>query len=179
MSRIGKTEIKIPGGVTVNVATAAVTVKGPKGELSLDIPEEITVEQNDDALRIERANDSKRVRQLHGTVRSRLSNMVVGTSNGFERILEIQGVGYRAQLQGKNLDLSLGKSHPIVFSPPDGVELAVDGNTKVIVKGIDKEKVGAAAAKIRSYSPPEPYKGKGIRYVDEYVRRKAGKTVAG
>lgn len=179
MSRVGKTEINVPDSVTVSIAQGAVTVKGPKGELSLEIPEEITVEQNDNAIRVERTDETKRVRQLHGTVRSHLSNMVVGTSAGFERVLEIQGVGYRAQLQGKDLDLSLGKSHPIVYSPPEGVELAVDGNTKVIVKGIDKEKVGAAAAKIRSYSPPEPYKGKGIRYVDEYVRRKAGKTVAG
>lgn len=179
MSRIGKKQLELPSGVTITVADSAVSVKGSKGELSLTVPAEITVEVDGTQVNVQRTSERKDVRQLHGTIRSRLANMITGVSQGFERILEIQGVGYRAQAQGTSLDLSVGQSHPIVYTPPEGVELALDGATKVIVRGIDKEAVGAAAAKIRSFSPPEPYKGKGIRYQDEYVRRKAGKKVAG
>ncbi len=177
MSRIGFKNIPLPSGVTGNVADGEVTVKGPKGELSIKLPGQISVAIEGDSIVVSRESEIKAVRQLHGTIRSRINSMTIGVSKGFEKNLEIQGVGYRAAVQGKELNLSLGKSHPVIFQVPDGVEVKVEANTKLSVSGIDKQLVGAAAAKIRSFYPPEPYKGKGIRYVDEYVIRKTGKSV--
>jgi len=178
MSRIGEKAIHLPDGVAVTVSDTTVTVKGGSGELTFSLPQGVSALVGDNSVSVSRLSDVKSVRQLHGTVRSRIANMVVGVSRGFEKRLEIQGVGYRAQIQGKQLNLSLGKSHPVVYQIPDGVDVSVETNTKVTVRGIDKETVGAVAAKIRSFYPPEPYKGKGIRYQGEHVRRKAGKTVA-
>ncbi len=178
MSRIGLKIIPLLSGISCSVANGKVIVKGPKGELDLLLPEKISVVADETSVTVSRSSEIKSVKQLHGTIRSRINNMTVGVSKGFEKKLEIQGVGYRAALQGKELNLSLGKSHPVLFQIPDGVEIKVDGNTNLTVSGIDKQLVGAAAAKIRAYYPPEPYKGKGIRYVGEYVIRKAGKSVA-
>ena len=178
MSRIGLINITLPKDVTCNVTDGEAKVKGPKGELSLQIPQNITVAVDDNSVSVRRESEIKSVKQLHGTIRSRINNMIIGVSKGFEKKLEIQGVGYRAAIKGNDLDLSLGKSHPIIYQVPEGVVVKVEGNTNLTVSGIDKQLVGAASAKIRSYYPPEPYKGKGIRYVDEYVIRKAGKSVA-
>jgi large subunit ribosomal protein L6 len=176
MSRIGRKPIEIPSGVTVTKNNNTVTVKGPKGELTNTFnPEmQITVEEN--VINVARPSDVKEHRSLHGTTRSLLSNMVEGVSKGFEKSLELIGVGYRAQKQGKKLVLNVGYSHPVEIEPETGIEIDVPANTKVIVKGIDKERVGAIAANIRGVRPPEPYKGKGIRYEGEFVRRKEGKT---
>ena len=179
MSRIGETLIQIPDGVTITNSNDVVTVKGPKGQLEFKIPNGIKVEIENNSIAVKRLSDIKTVRQLHGTVRSILNNYVIGTSKGFEKKLEIRGVGYRAKVAGKDLVLNIGKSHDVVFAIPDEVTLTVQANTNLSVSGISKELVGAVAAKIRSFYPPEPYKGKGIRYVDEYVRQKAGKTIAG
>ena len=176
MSRIGRKPIAVPKGVDVSIKGDDVTVKGSKGSLSFSIMPNISVELENGSLLVKRANDEKSVRAAHGMTRAILSNMITGVNQGFERVLEIIGVGYRAQMQGKNLVLSLGFSHPVEVEPPAGIELAVDGPTKVIVKGIDKQLVGQMAANIRGYRPPEPYKGKGIRYAGEYVIRKAGKA---
>ena len=176
MSRIGRKPITLPKGVEVKIEGAEVMVKGAKGSLRFDVLPEITVEMKDSEIHVSRVNDEKRNRAAHGMTRAILSNMVVGVSQGFERVLEIIGVGYRAQMQGNNLVMSLGFSHPVEVTPPAGIELAVDGPTKVIVRGIDKQLVGQVAANIRGYRPPEPYKGKGIRYLDEFVIRKAGKA---
>lgn len=177
MSRIGEKLIQIPDGVTVTYNNNVVTVKGPKGQLEFQIPNRIKIEIENNTIAVKRLSDLKTVRQLHGTVRSILDNLVVGTSKGFEKKLEIRGVGYRAKVAGKDLVLSIGKSHDIIFTIPEGINIAVEANTNISVSGISKEIVGASAAKIRSFYPPEPYKGKGIRYVDEYVRQKAGKTI--
>ncbi len=179
MSRIGETLIQIPEGVTFTNNNEVVMVKGPKGQLEFKIPEGIKVEVENNSIAVKRLSDLKTVRQLHGTVRSILNNYVIGTSKGFEKKLEIRGVGYRAKITGKDLVLSIGKSHDVIFAIPEEVTITVEGNTKLSVAGISKEIVGAVAAKIRAFYPPEPYKGKGIRYVDEYVRQKAGKTIAG
>ncbi len=179
MSRIGETLIQIPEGVTLTDNNGVVTVKGPKGQLEFKIPEGIKIEIENNSIAVKRLSDLKTVRQLHGTVRSILNNYVIGTSKGFEKKLEIRGVGYRAKVAGKDLVLNIGKSHDVVFAIPEEVTVTVEGNTNLSVTGISKEFVGAAAAKIRSFYPPEPYKGKGIRYVGEYVRQKAGKTIAG
>lgn len=179
MSRIGETLIQIPEGVTFTDNNEVVIVKGPKGQLEFKIPEGIKVEVENNSIAVKRLSDLKTVRQLHGTVRSILNNYVIGTSKGFEKKLEIRGVGYRAKIAGKELILSIGKSHDVIFAIPEEVAITVEGNTKLSVAGISKEIVGAVAAKIRAFYPPEPYKGKGIRYVDEYVRQKAGKTIAG
>jgi len=176
MSRIGRKPITLPKGVEVKIEGADVMVKGTKGSLKFGVLPEITVEMKEGQIHVSRANDEKHNRAAHGMTRAILSNMVTGVSQGFERILEIIGVGYRAQMQGNNLVIALGFSHPVEVVPPAGIELAVDGPTKIIVRGIDKQLVGQMAANIRSYRPPEPYKGKGIRYVDEFVIRKAGKT---
>ncbi|MDR3254888.1 MAG: 50S ribosomal protein L6 [Synergistaceae bacterium] len=176
MSRIGRKPIPLPKGVDVKIDPGEVTVKGTKGLLSFGILPSITVSLSDGVLSVARANDQKNIRAAHGMTRAILSNMIVGVSQGFEKVLEIIGVGYRAQMQGKNLVLALGFSHPVEIVPPDGIELAVDGPTKVIIRGIDKQLVGQTAANIRGYRPPEPYKGKGIRYSGEYVIRKAGKA---
>ncbi len=175
MSRIGKHPIELPGGVSLTVDGSTVTAKGPKGELSLDLPESIAVQQEDNTVTVTRANETKEVRSLHGTLRARIANMVTGVSTGFERNLDIIGVGYSAELSGKKLVMKLGFSHPCEFAPPAGIEIEVPAPTRIVVKGIDKQLVGQIAADIRALRPPEPYKGKGIRYHDEYVRRKAGK----
>jgi large subunit ribosomal protein L6 len=176
MSRIGKRSISIPQKVTVTIDGQKVAVKGPKGELFRVLPAEVTVEQDGEMLLVKRRDESRAARQRHGLSRTLVSNMVEGVSQGFQRRLEIQGVGYRAQVQGRNLILNVGYSNPVQIEPPDGIQVAVEGNTNVIVSGIDKEIVGNTAAKIRAVRPPEPYKGKGIRYTGEMVRRKAGKA---
>ena len=176
MSRIGRKPITLPEGVEVKIEGAEVTVKGTKGTLSFGVLPGITVEMKEGRIQVSRADDEKHNRAAHGMTRAILSNMVTGVSQGFERVLEIIGVGYRAQMQGSNLVLSLGFSHPVEVEPPAGIELAVDGPTKVIVRGIDKQAVGQTAANIRGFRPPEPYKGKGIRYMNEFVIRKAGKA---
>jgi large subunit ribosomal protein L6 len=177
MSRVGKKPIEVPTGVTVTVdENNTVVVKGPKGELTNSFNKDIKIEQNDNIITLTRPSESKEHRTIHGTTRALLANMVTGVSEGFTRGLELVGVGYRAQLQGKKLVLNVGFSHPVEFEAEDGVEIEVPSNTKIIVKGINKEKVGALASNIRQVRPPEPYKGKGIRYEGEYVRRKEGKT---
>jgi large subunit ribosomal protein L6 len=176
MSRIGKRPIPVPAKVDVKIDGQAVTVKGPKGELSRVLPAEVEVTQDNGTLVVSRRSESRAARQRHGLSRTLVFNMVEGVSQGFQKRLEIQGVGYRAQVQGRNLVLSVGYSHPVQIEPPDGIQLAVENNTNVIVSGINKEDVGNTAAKIRAVRPPEPYKGKGIRYAGEIVRRKAGKA---
>ena len=176
MSRIGKRPIPIPQKVEIAVDGQQVTVKGPKGELSRSLPAEVEITQEDGTILVTRRNESRAARQRHGLSRTLVANMVEGVSQGFQRRLEIQGVGYRAQVQGRNLVLNVGYSHPVQIEPPDGIQLAVENNTNVVVTGINKEDVGNVAAKIRSVRPPEPYKGKGIRYAGEIVRRKAGKA---
>ncbi len=176
MSRIGKMPIAIPAGVTVEVAeNNKVTVKGPKGTLERVFPAEMQFEQNDGQIEVKRPDDQKKTRALHGLSRSLLNNMVVGVTDGYEKKLEVNGVGYRAAKSGKKLTLTLGYSHPVELEDPEGIETVVDGNA-IIVKGIDKEKVGQFAAIIREKRAPEPYKGKGIKYSDEVIRRKVGKT---
>ncbi len=177
MSRVGKKPIEVPSNVTVTVsADNTVTVKGPKGELTRQFNQDMKIQQEGNIITVVRPSDSKEHRTIHGTTRALLANMVQGVSEGFSRSLELIGVGYRAQLQGKKLVLNVGYSHPVEFTAEPGIEIEVPSNTKVVVKGIDKERVGAFAADIRAVRPPEPYKGKGIRYEGEYVRRKEGKT---
>lgn len=176
MSRIGKLPIPVPSGVTVTIDGQKVTVKGSKGELSRVLPEEVLVVQDGDTLMVNRQSDSRTCRERHGLSRTLVANMVEGVSKGFEKRLEIQGVGYRAAVQGQKLTMSLGYSHPVEFEPPTGIQFKVESNTNVIVTGIDKEIVGNVAARIRAARPPEPYKGKGVRYAGEMVRRKAGKA---
>jgi large subunit ribosomal protein L6 len=177
MSRIGKMPVVLPTGVTVDIKKNSVLVKGPKGELNRDFPPEINLEQEDGQIVVTRNSDHRTHRAKHGLTRALLNNMVVGVSEGFKRDLYIEGVGYRAQMQGKNLVLNVGYSHPVVFEPPAGVSFEVDkSGRELVVSGIDKEVVGEIAARIRRTRPPEPYKGKGIRYVNERIRRKAGKA---
>ncbi|WP_049407665.1 50S ribosomal protein L6 [Staphylococcus pettenkoferi] len=176
MSRVGKKVIEIPNDVTVSIDNNTVTVKGPKGELSKTLSERMTYKQEDNALEVIRPTDSQEDRTVHGTTRALINNMVLGVSQGFSKSLELVGVGYRAQMQGKNLVLNVGYSHPVEIKAEDGISFSVEKNTNVTVSGISKELVGATASNIRSVRPPEPYKGKGIRYKDEYVRRKEGKT---
>ncbi len=175
MSRIGRQPIEIPDGVEVDVEASAVKVKGPKGELSQEIVRDMKVSLEDGAVKVERPTDRGEHRALHGLTRSLIANMVEGVTNGYEKRLEIQGVGYRAQLKGKNLELALGYSHPVSIEAPEGIEFEVPQPTEVVVRGIDKQLVGETAARIRKSRPPEPYKGKGIRYSGEHVRRKVGK----
>lgn len=177
MSRVGKKPIEVPAEVTVTVnADNIVVVKGPKGELTKSFNQDIKIEQEGTVITLVRPSDSKEHRTIHGTTRALLANMITGVSAGFERGLDLVGVGYRAQLQGTKLVLNVGYSHPVEFTPEDGLVVEVPSNTKVIVRGIDKERVGALASNIRQVRPPEPYKGKGIRYEGEVVRRKEGKT---
>ena len=177
MSRIGKAPIDVPGGVDVAIANGTVTVKGPNGTLSRAVPGEIVVRQDGATLLVERPNDERENRALHGLTRSLVANMVQGVTAGFTKELEIVGVGYRAEAQGPDkIRLALGFSHPVIVEAPDGVTFEVPQPTRVIVKGIDKEKVGQVAANIRSIRKPEPYKGKGVRYAGERVMRKAGKA---
>jgi large subunit ribosomal protein L6 len=175
MSRIGKKPIPVPDSVTVSLGPGRVTVNGPKGELNQDFSPAIEIVQEDGTLVVKRPTDRGEHRALHGLTRSLVANMVEGVTQGFERRLEIQGVGYRARLQGKALELSVGFSHPVSVPAPDGIEFEVPTPTEVIVRGIDKQLVGETAARIRRVRPPEPYKGKGIRYAGEHVRRKVGK----
>jgi large subunit ribosomal protein L6 len=175
MSRIGKKPIAVPDGVTVELGPELVVVKGPKGELSQGVSPRMTIEEEDGTLTVRRPTDRGPDRALHGLTRSLLANLVEGVTEGFERRLEIQGVGYRARLQGRTLDLTVGYSHPVSLAAPEGIEFEVPQPTQVIVRGIDKQLVGETAARIRRVRPPEPYKGKGIRYAGEQVRRKVGK----
>ena len=177
MSRIGKAPINIPSGVEVSIAGRTVTVKGPKGTLSRDIPGDIVVRKEDNTLLVERPNDERTNRSLHGLSRTLVNNMVVGVTEGFAKELEIVGVGYRAELKGPSaLRLNLGFSHPVDVNAPEGVTFEVPVQTRIIIKGIDKEAVGQVAANIRSIRKPEPYKGKGVRYLNERILRKAGKA---
>jgi large subunit ribosomal protein L6 len=175
MSRIGRKPIPVPAGVTIAIEPESVRVNGPKGELVERIHRDITVEQNDDVLTVSRPTDRGEHRAMHGLYRSLVANMVIGVTEGYAKTLEIQGVGYRAALKGRDLELALGYSHPVSIKAPDGIEFEVPQPTRVIVKGIDKQLVGEIAANIRKQRPPEPYKGKGIRYEGEYVARKVGK----
>ena len=175
MSRIGRKPITVPSGVEIRIEPELVTVKGPKGELSERISRDMTVQQDGEVLTVERPTDRGEHRALHGLTRSLVANMVEGVTNGYEKSLDIQGVGYRAALKGKNLELALGYSHPVSIDAPDGIEFEVPQPTRVVVKGISKQMVGEVAANIRKQRPPEPYKGKGIRYEGEYVARKVGK----
>ncbi len=175
MSRIGRKPISVPDAVSVEVAPGRVAVKGPKGELTQALSTDMTVEQSDGVLTVARPTDRGEHRALHGLTRSLIANMVEGVTDGFEKRLEIQGVGYRAQLKGKNLELALGYSHPVAIEAPEGIEFEVPQQTEIIVRGIDKQLVGQVAADIRKRRPPEPYKGKGIRYRGEHVARKVGK----
>jgi large subunit ribosomal protein L6 len=178
VSRIGRKIVKLPEKVKLNVSdSGAVLVEGPKGKLEWTLPKQIKVRVEGGDVKLERTDDARNVRALHGLSRSLLNNMVTGVSQGFQKSLEIHGVGFRAQVQGKSLNLNLGYSHPIVFEIPDGIKITVQENTKLLVEGIDKQRVGQVAADIRAYYPPEPYKGKGIRYVGEQILRKEGKTV--
>jgi len=176
MSRVGRLPITIPSGVDVDVKGSHIKVKGPKGTLERDVTPHLSVVSEEGQLRVERPDEEKRSRELHGLTRSLINNMVVGVTEGYTRDLEIQGVGYRAQLVGKKLQLNLGYSHPIEIDPPEGIAFEVENPTKVVVTGIDKELVGRMAAQVRATRKPEPYKGKGVRYAGEVVRRKAGKA---
>ena len=177
MSRIGRLPIDIPAGVEVKIEEGnKVTVKGLKGTLEKCLPVEMTIKQEDNQVVVTRPNDLKKMKSLHGLTRTLVANMVTGVTKGYEKVLEINGVGYRAQKQGKKLILSLGYSHPVEMEDPEGLESVLDGQNKITIKGIDKQKVGQYAAEIREKRKPEPYKGKGIKYADEVIRRKVGKT---
>ena len=175
MSRIGKQPIELPSGVNVAISPGRVQVNGPLGELSQNVPARMQVEQDDGNLLVKRPTERGDDRALHGLTRSLIANMVEGVTKGFEKRLELQGVGYRATLRGNDLELNVGFSHPVVVKPPQGISFEVPEPTSVLVKGIDKQQVGEIAAEVRKVRPPEPYKGKGIRYEGEYVRRKVGK----
>ena len=179
MSRIGRLPIDIPQGVEVKIEEGnKVTVKGPKGTLEMNLPVEMEIKLEDNQIVVSRPNDLKKMKSLHGLTRSLIANMVTGVSQGYEKKLEINGVGYRAQKKGKEITFNLGFSHPVAMTDPEGIETEMDGQNIIIVKGIDKEKVGQYAAEIRELRKPEPYKGKGIKYADEVIRRKVGKTGA-
>ena len=177
MSRIGRLPVTIPAGVTVEIAeNNKVTVKGPKGTLERELPIEMEVKVEGDTVVVTRPNDLKKMKSLHGLTRTLVNNMVVGVTEGYQKVLEVNGVGYRAAKSGNKLTLNLGYSHPVEMTDPEGVETVVEGQNKIVVKGINKEKVGQYAAEIRDKRRPEPYKGKGIKYADEVIRRKVGKT---
>lgn len=178
MSRIGNQPIAIPSGVDITLDGHTLTVKGPKGTLSHKLPQSMQVEVTADEVKVTRPSDDKEHKSLHGLTRSLINNMVIGVTEGYSKTLEIVGVGYRAAMKGKNLNLTLGFSHPVIMEPPAGIEFETPEPTKIIVKGADKEVVGQVAAEIRDWRKPEPYKGKGVRYEGEHVRRKAGKTGA-
>ena len=177
MSRIGRLPVEIPAGVEITVAeNNVVTVKGPKGTLVRELPVEMEIKVEGEEVVVTRPNDLKKMKSLHGLTRTLVANMVTGVTKGYEKVLEINGVGYRAQKQGKKLILSLGYSHPVEIEDPEGLESVLEGQNKITIKGIDKQKVGQYAAEIREKRKPEPYKGKGIKYADEVIRRKVGKT---
>ncbi len=176
MSRVGKAPITLPSGVSVDIDGQKVKVKGPKGELLREFHERVSITEDDGVLTVSRSDDDRQSRALHGLSRALLANMVIGVSEGYKKELSIVGVGYRAALNGNSIDLQLGFSHPVSVDAPAGITFEVPEQTKIIISGIDKESVGQIASEIRAIRPPEPYKGKGIRYVDEYVRRKAGKA---
>ena len=178
MSRIGKQPVALPAGIAARVADGAVTLKGPKGELTLKMPESVAVALEGSSLVVTRTGDDKQSRADHGTTRALLQNMVEGVKDGYSRELEIQGVGFKASIAGNKLTMNVGYSHPVEYVVPDGVAVTVTDGTQLKVSGIDKQLVGQVSARIRSFRPPEPYKGKGVRYKNERVRRKAGKTVA-
>ena len=175
MSRIGKLPVAVPAGVTATLSETSLTVKGPKGELSMDFVEDVTVSQGEEGIQVKPRDESKRARAMWGMQRALVANLVQGVTAGYEKDLELVGVGYRAQMQGTSLKLSLGLSHDVVYTPPAGVTISCGKPTEVKVAGADKQKVGQVAAEIRRFRPPEPYKGKGIKYVGEYIRRKEGK----
>ena len=177
MSRIGRMPIAIPAGVTVTIAeNNVVSVKGPKGELVRELPVEMEIKEEEGKIIVTRPNDLKRMKSLHGLTRTLINNMVVGVSTGYQKVLEVNGVGYKAAKAGNKLTLNLGYSHPVEMIDPEGIETVMEGQNIIFVRGIDKEKVGQFAAEIRSKREPEPYKGKGIKYADEVIRRKVGKT---
>jgi large subunit ribosomal protein L6 len=177
MSRIGRMPIAVPAGVTVDIAeNNKVTVKGPKGTLERTLPAEMKIKQADGVITVSRPNDLKKMKSFHGLTRTLINNMITGVTDGYTKTLEVNGVGYRAQKQGSKLVLSLGYSHPVEMEDPEDIETVVEDQNKIVVKGISKEKVGQYAAEIREKRAPEPYKGKGIKYVDEVIRRKVGKT---
>ena len=178
MSRVGRKPIAIVSGVKVQAADRRVTVTGPKGELAASLHPDVSVEIKDNKIHVSRAGDLKPQRALHGLWRALLQNMVDGVTKGYSKKLELVGVGYRAEMKGKKLQLLLGFSHPILFAPPDGIKIEAPTQTNITVSGIDRQLVGQVAAKIRSFRPPEPYKGKGVKYEGEYIRRKAGKAAA-
>ncbi len=176
MSRIGKMPIQIPDGVTVEYKDGLITVKGPKGQLQFRHHPDMIIEMKDKEILVKRPSDKKFHRALHGTTRQIINNMIIGVKDGFKKELEVHGTGYRARMEGKNLVLQVGFSHDVVMTPPEGITVKVEGQNKIIVEGIDKQLVGQFAANIRAVRPPEPYKGKGIRYAGEHIRRKAGKA---
>ena len=178
MSRVGSKPITISKGVTVSLKDKLISVKGPKGELSATVHENISVEIKDNHIHFARKNDEKSNKALHGLWRAVVQNMIIGVTEGYSKKLEIVGVGYRAEMKGKKLQLLLGYSHPIIFGPPEGIKIDAPTQTNITVSGIDKQLVGLVASKIRSFRPPEPYKGKGVKYEGEYIRRKAGKAAA-
>ena len=178
MSRIGKQPVVLPAGLSARLADGVVTLKGPKGELALKLPETVALAVDGSTLTVTRKGEDKQSRADHGTIRALLQNMLVGLKDGYSRELEIQGVGFKASIAGSKLTMNVGYSHPVEYIVPDGIAVAVTDGTQIKVSGIDKQLVGQVSARIRSFRPPEPYKGKGVRYKDERVRRKAGKTVA-
>jgi large subunit ribosomal protein L6 len=175
MSRIGKKPVPVPSGVTANVEGQVVKMKGPKGALQFVVPEDVSVKLEDGNVQVDPRNESKRARSMWGTSRTLVANLVTGVTKGFERKLEITGVGYRAAVQGKNLQLALGYSHDVIFPIPEGIQIATPKPTEITITGIDSQKVGQVAAEIRGFRPPEPYKGKGVKYAGEYIFRKEGK----
>src|SRR5437763_11782917 len=175
MSRIGKKPLSIPSGVTANIEGQTVKVKGPKGALQIVLPDDVVVKMDAGAVKIDPRNETKRARAMWGTSRTLVNNLITGVTKGYERKLEITGVGYRAALQGKNLQIALGYSHDVIFPIPEGIAIATPKPTEIVVTGIDKQKVGQVAAEIRAFRPPEPYKGKGVKYEREYIFRKEGK----
>lgn len=177
MSRIGRKPIELPSGVEIDIKPGLITVKGPKGELTQEVSADMTVKSDDGQITVDRPTNRPNHRALHGLTRSLIANMIVGVTDGYQKVLEIQGVGYRAAAKGKGLELALGYSHPVSIEAPEGIEFELPQPTEIVVKGIDKQKVGQVAANIRESRPPEPYKGKGIRYRGEHVARKVGKRV--
>lgn len=175
MSRIGKKPVQVPTGVTANVEGQTVKVKGPKGQLQVVLPDDVSVKMDKGAVKVDPRNETKRARAMWGTSRTLVNNLITGVTKGYEKKLEITGVGYRAALQGKNLQIALGYSHDVIFPVPEGIAIATPKPTEIVVTGIDKQKVGQVAAEIRAFRPPEPYKGKGVKYEGEYIFRKEGK----